>query len=143
MGNKAYTTLTTMILLILSALTITSCNNDEPNATGIEGTWKCSLSNSNYSLDATLVLNKDATGSLVEYVSEAIGSSENHLYFYWSTTTDSDGNDYLKISYKNGDNSTVLIPVITDSSLKTLKYALTGEKLHVYGVSDTFVFDKK
>lgn len=143
-----------MILSIMTAFTITSCkdNKDEPatSSKGLVGTWIYTESYSDayesQDITMTLTFNSDNTGSIVEnwvYETKATSNETYKMNFSWSTTTDANGTDILRISYVSGDKNTELFYGSEGTVLWTREFVLTGKILNIYGGDGVWVFKKK
>ena len=151
--DKFYKFLTVMILVIMTGFTTTSCSDDDDKEkkANIAGKWEYSdSSTSSGSINTVrmvLTFNSDKTGSIDEtWSSQSRASMDSHynMKFSWATTTDSNGNDILKISYVSGDKETELFPGNESTVLWTRQYVLTGKILNIYsGSSSVWVFNKK
>lgn len=150
-----------MLFLALFALVVTSCggdDNDDPEpvpdapqtTNGLVGTWSLTETASDEtgsgSLTMTLTFNADNTGSIVEdwYITSRASSRETYsMSFSWSVTSDSNGNDILRISYVSGDKNTEIFPGSSTTVLWTRQYVLTGNILNIYGGSGVWVFNRR
>lgn len=151
--EKFYKFLTVMILAIMTGFTTTSCSDDDDKGNGasLVGKWEYSdtntSSNSTNTVRMVLTFNSDKTGSIDEtWSSQSRASMDSHynMKFSWASTTDSNGNDILKISYVSGDKETDLFPGAESTVLWTRQYVLTGKILNIYsGNSSVWVFNKK
>lgn len=141
-----------IVAIIMTAFMATSCSEeDEPSTSGsIVGTWVLEEGTSDYDSSAklkmTLKFNKDNTGSIVEEWTSESKATEHDIYsmnFSWSTTTDSNGNDILRVSYVSGDKDTELFYGGASTVLWTRQYVITGKILNVYLNDGVWVFNKK
>ncbi len=145
--------MTLLLMAILSGVVSTSCSsddNDEPKAQSIVGKWELYESyeedDETGSIQMVLTFNSDYTGSIDEtwrYQSRASQVENYHMDFNWSTTTNSNGSDILKISYVSGDKETELFPGYSTTVLWTREYVLTGKILNIYGGDGVWVFNRK
>lgn len=150
-----------MLILAFVALMFTSCGGDDkdepqpqPDATqtqtSLVGTWNL-IENfddetGSGSLAMTLVFNADYTGSITEdwYVTTRASSRETYsMSFNWSITSDSNGNDILRISYVSGDKNTEIFSGSSTTVLWTRQYVLTGNILNIYGGAGVYVFNRR
>lgn len=141
-----------IIAVVLTAFMATSCGeDDEPSTSGsLVGTWVLEESLSDYDSSAklkmTLKFNSDNTGSVVEEWTSESRATEHNIYsmnFSWSTTTDSDGDDILRVSYVSGDKNTELFSGNSSTVLWSRQYVITGKILNVYVNNGVWVFNKK
>lgn len=141
-----------MFLAVLQSVSFTSCSNDddEPKSVSIVGKWESleeySDDEESMSIKMTLTFNNDRTGFIEEnwkYESKASSVENYRMDFSWATTTDSNGNDILKISYVSGDKVTELFPGSSSAVLWTRQYVLTGNILNIYGGDGVWVFNRK
>lgn len=149
---KIYKFLTIMVITIMSGLTVTSCSSDddEPKAVSIVGKWQhqetYSDEDESGSISMTLTFNSDRTGSIIEdwtYESRASSHQSYKMDFSWATSTDSNGNEILKISYVSGDKVTELFPGGSSTVLWTRQFVLTGNILNIYDSDGVWVFNRK
>lgn len=63
--------------------------------------------------------------------------------FYWSITSDANGNDIMRVSYVSGDKNTELFYGDINTALWTRQYVVTGNILNVYTDGGVWVFHKK
>jgi len=138
-----------MIFAIMSGITVTSCS-DEPQEDNIVGKWfysETEVDDDYYSdISMTLTFNKDKTGTIVESWREETktrSSAEYRMNFSWTTTSDSNGNNILKVSYVSGDKETELFPGSSNTVLWSRQYVLTGKILNIYSGDGVWVFNKK
>lgn len=151
MAKKFLQTFSLLLVTLAMFTGLTSCSSDEPDSQSIVGTWTLSEVEENVNeittVNMTLTFKSDHTGSIVEvWNTESRASSNERLSmnFSWSSTTDSDGNDILRISHVEGDKSTQLFPGSTNTVLWTLQYVQTGKILNVYSdYGNVWVFKKK
>lgn len=139
-----------ILVVVLTAFFATSCSDsdDEPSTKGsIYGTWTFEdffiEDNTSNGLNITLTLNKDNTGSIVEVWSVESRASETNTFsmnFSWTTTTDSSGNDIMKLSYISGDKNTEIFMGGENTVLWSRKYVLTGNILNIYDPEDNSVW---
>lgn len=135
-----------LLLIMAFSFTASSCSddkNDEPSASAsLVGTWTYEKPESSKDDDEgfkmILKFNKDNTGTYTEeWVSnETRASSSQTMNFGWSISTDSKGNDILRISYVSGDRDTMLFPQDPkrpNSNIVLWSYpcVLTGKVLNV------------
>lgn len=151
MANKIYKFVTIMLLVVLTGISVSSCGgNDEPKGATIVGKWECyevtSDDDGESSVQMMLTLNKDMTGSIVETWTTQTRAFSNEVYsmdFSWATSSDSNGNDILKVSYISGDKNTELFYGNSNTVLWTRQYVLTGNILNIYGGDGVWVFKRK
>ncbi|MCM1163149.1 MAG: hypothetical protein NC339_02710 [Muribaculaceae bacterium] len=147
-----------VLLALCFSVSLTSCGGDdddpkpdEPVGNTIIGQWGLSVTQTDtdgsiYSLRMDLTFNKDYTGSIVEtWTSQSRAATSNTyaMNFNWSTTSDANGNDILKVSYVSGDHNTELFYGTSSTALWTRQYVLTGTILNIYGGDGVWVFNKK
>lgn len=140
-------------VVMLTTFMTASCSKeeDDPSASGtLKGTWVLeeTSAGSGYaiSLKMTLTFRGDNTGSIVEnWVTEtrASNSETYEMNFSWSTTSDSNGNDILRVSYVSGDQNTELFTGSGSTALWNRQYVVTGNILNVYGDDGVWVFHRK
>ena len=137
------------MMLLVSAVFCVSCSDDEPKTVSIVGKWESVESYSDDGILETirmnLTFNSDRTGSIVEtwnYETRATSTENYSMNFSWATTTDSNGNDILKISYISGDKVTELFPG-SSAVLWTRQYVLTGDILNIHDGDGVWVFKRK
>lgn len=151
MAKKIYNLFFIMALVMISGIMASSCSkDDEPEQESILGKWEYSETETDedgtVSISMTLTFKSDRTGSIVEDWSATTRSTSNYRYsmdFSWTTTSDSNGNDILKISYVDGDKNTELFPGGSNTVLWTRQYVQTGKILNIYGSDGVWVFNKK
>lgn len=150
MTNKLYKWVTVVMLVVASALSLSSCGNDEPDEVTLIGTWEFSNTVSDEdgtsSLKMVLTFKSNNTGSIVETWSTKSKASSNETYsmnFSWATATDANGNDIMKISYVSGDKNTELFYGYSNTALWQRQYVLTGKILNIYDGDGVWVFNKK
>lgn len=142
-----------VVIIALTGFTFSSCggDDDEPakNASLI-GTWVYEELNQDddvmENVKMTLKFDANNTGSIVEewlYETRASSHETYSMKFSWSTTSDSNGNDILRISYVSGDKNTELFPGGVNTVLWTRQYVLTGKILNIYGGDGVWVFNRK
>lgn len=142
-----------MILVFMTGIMATSCSsdNDDPQDVSIVGKWAFSES-FDYDEDETesvtmlLTFNSDRTGSIEEYwvIESRATSSENYrMDFSWTTSSDANGNEILKVSYLSGDKNTELFPGGSSTVLWTRQFVLTGNILNIHGGDGVWVFKRK
>ena len=88
------------------------------------------------SIKMTLTFNSDNTGKIVEdweWTSRAESKEKYSMEFSWSITTDSNGNNTLRVSYISGDKDTEIFYGNDNTVLWTRQYVLTGKILNIYG----------
>jgi len=147
---------TGILVIMLTTLMATSCggddDKDEPsNSASITGTWTFEETltdeDGSTSLMMTLIFNKDNTGSIVEVwntESRASGSNTYSMEFSWSSTTNSNGDNILSVSYVSGDKNTELFPGSSSTALWKRQYVVTGKILNIYdGDNGVWVFNKR
>lgn len=152
-----------LLVVILTAFFTTSCGGDDkddepdnPNPGtelgSIIGTWVYEESSydpedkETASMVMTLKFNSDYTGSVVEdwTYSRASSHYSYSMNFSWSTTSDSNGNDILRVSYVSGDQGMMdLFPGSDNTVLWTRQYVLTGNILNIYGGNGVWVFNRR
>lgn len=140
-----------MTLVMMTAAMFSSCSNDdEPKEDSIVGKWEYTetetTEDGSISISMTLTFKSDKTGSIVENWSINTRASSNRQYsmdFSWSTTSDSNGNDILKVSYVDGDKNTELFPGSASTVLWSRQYVQTGKILNIYSNDGVWVFNKK
>lgn len=148
-----YATLLAAVLFI--AVGFTSCGDDDDdnstsNNSSIVGLWQMSETyGDDYetkSVTMDLTFNSNHTGRIVENWTSESRASSKEVYtmdFEWATTTDSSGNDIIKVSYVSGDKVTELFPGGSSTVLWSRQYVLTGKTLNIYGGDGVWVFKKK
>ncbi len=142
-----------MLIMLMTGISFSSCSKDdgdEPKTVNIVGKWEYMETyedeNVTESIKMVLTFNNDRTGSIEEnWVYESRASSvENYkMNFSWATSTDSNGNEILKISYVSGDKVTELFPGESTTVLWTRQFVLTGNILNIYGGDGVWVFNRK
>lgn len=145
-----------VMTLLVMTVTLPSCGGDDdeptPAPTSILGTWECLEEYENEeevaSVKMELKFNKDNTGSIAEtwtsYTKTRSSYTEVYtMQFSWATTTSSDGNEILKISYISGDKNTELFYGSSSTVLWQRQYILTGNILNVFGGDGVWVFKRK
>lgn len=142
-----------ILAVIMFNFLATSCGKDDPSSPGaLHGTWilEATDEDDDYieTLKMTLKFNKNNTGSIVEDWHGETRASEHETYsmdFSWSTTSDSNGNDILRVSYVSGDKDMDLFPDYSgNTALWTCRYVITGKILNIYtSDGDVWVFNKK
>lgn len=145
------------IVAILVAVMCTSCGDGEasepvPNPGEVDelvGTWYLETTESDdgttASLSMKLTFNEDKTGSIVEtltYTTRATESQRYSMNFGWSTTSNSNGEDILRVSYVSGDKNTWLFMGSSSTVLWTRQYVVTGDILNVYLTDGVLVFHR-
>ncbi len=136
-----------ILVVVLTAFFATSCSDsdDEPSTKGsIYGTWTFEDSfidedDIMNNLNITLTFNKDNTGSIVEVWGFESRASETYTYsmnFSWTTTSDSNGNDIMKLGYISGDKNTEIFKGSQNTVLWSRKYVITGNILNIYDLDD-------
>lgn len=151
--EKIHKIITLLLLSIVTGLTFSSCSKaDEPKEVTIVGEWNLSEKETNSDgtvtseLKMNLIFKSDRTGSIQEQWtvnSRAVSNETYVMNFSWSTATDSNGNDIMKISYMSGDKDTELFEGGENTVLWTRQYVLTGDILNVYGGDGVWVFRRK
>lgn len=141
------------IIIALITLMFTSCGDDEDSlkdSDSLVGTWVLEETyedeDESASIKMTLKFNKDNTGSIVEDWVSQTKSSTHETYsmnFSWSTTSDSNGNDILRVSYVSGDKNTELFPGVSSTVLWTRQFVQTGKILNIYSNDGVWVLNKK
>lgn len=144
--------------LLLAFFTITfamgtsSCSKDDDDeSSSLVGKWEYNEvytdDDETASLNMILTFKSDNTGSIVEtwgYESRANSTEVYSMNFSWATSTDSSGNDILKVSYVSGDHDTEVFYGSSSTVLWTRQYVLTGKILNIYSSSsNVWVFNKK
>lgn len=133
---------------------VTSCSKDDEYDTSgsgaLIGTWilEESSEESDFSgaLNMTLTFRSNNTGSIVEEWITNTRATEINKYamdFYWSITSDANGNDIMRVSYVSGDKNTELFYGDINTALWTRQYVVTGNILNVYTDGGVWVFHKK
>lgn len=152
MEKKIYKLFGIMALILMSGFMFSSCSDDddEPSNDSIVGTWSYveTIEGDYYLTNVymTLTFNSDKTGSIEEnWITDSRASSNNtyKMDFSWSTTSDSNGNDILRISYISGDKDTELFNGGESTVLWNRQYVLTGKILNIYSGNGVWVFNKK
>jgi len=137
-----------MIMMVaVMTVTFSSCKDDkdgkELESTNLVGRWECMQQDDDgTSFKMVLTFNSDATGT----IEEALSTKATYAYsmkFTWSTTTNANGDDILRVSYVDGDKTTELFMGSSSTVLWTRKYVLTGKILNVYDGDGVWVFNKK
>lgn len=155
--KKIYKLLPVMLFTLMTGFAITSCSSDddkaateEPKAVSIVGRWENLESYTSDEVESSikmvLTFNSDRTGSIEEYWAYQTKASSNETYsmkFSWATTTNSSGDEILKISYISGDKNTELFPGSSNTVLWSRQYVLTGNILNIYGGDGVWVFNRK
>ncbi len=132
-----------VMMVAVMTVSFSSCKDENgPDSTSIEGRWECVQEDKD---DGTLfkmvlTLNSDATGTIDEELSRA--SYAYSMEFTWSTTTNADGDDILRVSYVDGDKETELFPGSSSTVLWSRKYVLTGNILNIYQGEGVWVFKR-
>lgn len=152
---------TLLVAVLFVAFGFASCSDDDDNgggngngngasSTSIVGTWRNSDvaedEDGMVSLDMVLTFNNDNTGRIVEtwaYSSRATTNETYTMDFQWTTTSDANGNDILKVSYVSGDRNTEVFAGGSNTVLWTRQYVLTGNILNVYGGDGVWVFNRQ
>ena len=150
MKKKFFQVFALLTIVLMSAVTVTSCSDDNDGPSdSIVGKWVLTQTDieddGTYSVTMTLVLNSNKTGYIAENWSSSTKASSSEDYrmdFSWATSTDSDGNDILKVSYVSGDKNTELFPG-ENVVLWQRQYVHTGNILNIYQGSGVWVFNKK
>ncbi len=141
-----------LLMFFTMGICLSSCGSDDDEPTGgnLVGKWVYTETYSEDegagTIEMILTFNSNNTGSIVErwqYQSKASSNETYSMEFSWSTTTDTNGNDILRISYVSGDRETELFPGYSNTVLWTRQYVLTGKILNIYGGSGVWVFNKK
>lgn len=143
-----------VLFIALTSVMFASCSKDEDDEltkeSGLPGTWVyeelLEEDNGTASVKMTLTFNANNTGSIVEDWTNESRASSHQTYsmdFSWSTTTDSSGNDILRISYVSGDKNTELFGGTSSTVLWTRQYVLTGNILNIYQGAGVWVFNRK
>lgn len=138
---------------MLMTFMASSCGKDEesdpPVVGGLNGTWflEETSESGSYSntLRMTLTFRDDHTGSIVENWTTVSRASENNTYameFSWSSTSDSNGNDILRVSYVSGDKNTEIFAGDSNTVLWTRQYVVTGNILNIYQGGGVWVFHR-
>ncbi len=140
---------------ILAAVMCTSCGDDEApepapgEVDELVGTWYLETTASDdgttASLSMKLTFNEDKTGSIVEtwtYTTRATESQRYSMNFGWSTTSNSNGEDILRVSYVSGDKNTELFIGSSSTVLWTRQYVVTGDILNMYVGGGVLVFHR-
>lgn len=149
-----------LLLCALVAPALTSCGDDkdskdpnEPDAPDLEsivGIWEYwdyySDEDNDTEFKMVLTFNNDHTGSISEswvFRSRASTNRTYNMKFSWTTTSDSYGNDIMRISYVSGDKDTELFNGGQNTVLWSRQYVLTGTILNVYQGDGVWVFNRK
>lgn len=143
-----------ILVVLLTTFIASSCSkddNDNPSNSGaLVGTWVTETTGSSdggfVSMKITIKFNKDNTGSIVEEWSSQTRASSHESYsmnFSWSTTSNANGDDIMRISYVSGDQNTELFPGSGSTALWTRKYVVTGKILNIYDGDGVWVLNKK
>lgn len=146
-------TFSIFLLCALLAPALTSCDDNEPETDleSIVDTWEFSESasddDSSTEIKMVLTFNSDHTGVISETwvtQSRASSSATYTMNFSWSTTSDSNGNNILKISYVSGDKNILIFGGGSNTVLWSRQYILTGTILNIHsGDSGVWVFHRK
>lgn len=141
------------LLLVLFTLTLsmgmTACgddDDDEPKKDSLVGKWVLTEDNLSTTYDITITFNSNKTGTIIERMnSSARAEVTLSMDFSWSTTSDSNGNDILKVSYVSGDRNTIFPNSSSGGNtvLWSRQYVQTGKILNIYDGGGVWVFNKK
>ncbi|MBO4995551.1 MAG: hypothetical protein J6C78_06245 [Muribaculaceae bacterium] len=154
--TKKIKLLSMLLALMFIPVVFSSCggddDDDEPiSSNGLVGYWTLEEvydsddGDIRTSVKMTLKFNKDNSGEIVEELTSESRASTHKTYtmkFSWSTTSDSNGNDILRVSYISGDKTTMLFPGSSNTVLWTRRYVRTGNILNVYCNDGVLVFNK-
>lgn len=142
------------LVAMLATFMVTSCSKDDENDTSgsgaLIGTWVLEDYSEEYdysqTVKMTLTFRSNNTGSIVEDWITNTRATEINKYamdFYWSITSDANGNDIMRVSYVSGDKNTELFYGDSNTALWTSQYVVTGNILNVYTDGGVWVFHKK
>ena len=150
--KKSIKVLSFLLMFFTMGICFSSCSSDDddPKGGSLVGKWTYletyTDEDAASSVEMILTFNSNNTGSIVErwlYQTKASSNETYSMEFSWSTTTDSSGNEILRISYVSGDKETELFPGYSSTVLWTRQYVLTGKILNIYGGDGVWVFNKK
>lgn len=132
--------LSMLLTFFAMSFTLTSCSDDDNDNNGIVGKWEnletYDEGNTVGSIKMVLTFNGDGTGRIVEeWNRQSRLTSSYTMDFSWSTTSDTNGNDILRVSYVSGDKNTELFPGGTNTVLWTQRYVLTANILNIYSAN--------
>ena len=139
-------------MLMTSMAVSCSKDDDVKDSSSIKGTWIYEqIKEDDSSISTTrivLAFNSDHTGKIIqEWSSETKSSLSSTMNFSWSTTSDSNGRDILRVSYVSGDKNTSIFPGVVDNkdnvALWTREYVVTGKILNLYHGDGVWRFNKK
>lgn len=140
-----------LVAVLFVTFGFTSCGDDDDDgggaaSTSIVGTWRYTEAEADddgiESMDMVLTFNSDHSGRIVENWTSSTRAAASVSYtmdFQWTTATDSNGNDILKVSYVSGDRNTELFLGGPNTVLWTRQYVLTGNILNIYGGDGVWV----
>lgn len=133
------------MLVAVMVVSFSSCSDDKNDdvlkSTSIVGRWECTQSDDENLFKMVLTFNSDATGIIDEAWSTR-ASSAYSMQFTWSTTTNANGDNILRVSYVKGDKLTELFPGSSSTVLWSRQYVLTGDILNIYQGDGVWVFKR-
>lgn len=147
--TKSIKLLAILIVGLIASVYTSSCSKDDDEIKeSLVGRWEMNetetYEDGTESLQMILIFNSNHTGSIEEkWTVESRSSYTNRMTFNWSTSTDSNGNDILKVSYVSGDKETVIFDGSSSTALWTRQYVLTGNILNIYQGSGVWVLNRK
>jgi len=134
-----------VVMVAVMTVSFSSCDDDKNDdvlkSTSIVGRWECAQADDESSFKMILTFNSDATG-IIEETWSSKASSAYSMRFTWSTTTNADGDNILKVSYVDGDKQTELFPGSSSTVLWSRQYVLTGDILNIYQGDGVWVFKR-